>query len=109
MNNLVAALPEKLRKFWSFVKARTGVSNIPSCICYRGSSAYTSKSKADLLNKFFQSFFNESTRSLSDFEGDLTPVTEGRIDNLFVSADDVSKVLASLDTKKGLVGPTRHQ
>ena len=100
MNNLVAALPEKPRKFWSFVKARSGVSNNPSCICYRGSSAYTSKSKADLLNKFFQSVFNESTGSLSDFEGGLTPVTEGRIDNLFVSADDVSKVLASLDTKK---------
>lgn len=89
MNNLIAALPEKPRKFWSFVKARTGVSNVPSCICHGGSSAYTSKSKADLLNKFFQSVFNESTSILSDFEGDLTPVTEDRIDDLFVSAADV--------------------
>ena len=62
--------------------------------------AYTSKSKADLLNKFFHSVFNEPTGSLAVFEGDLTPVTEGRMDDLVVSAADVFKVLASLDTKK---------
>ena len=100
VKNLVAALPEKPRKFWSFIKAHTGVSNIPSCIRYRSSVAYTSKSKADLFNKFFHSVFNEPTGSSAVFEGDLTPVTESRMDDLVVSAADVFKLLASLDTKK---------
>lgn len=65
------------------------MSNIPSCTCHNSSSAYTSKSKADLLNKLFHSDFNEPASSSADFEGDLTPLTEGRIDDLVISAADV--------------------
>ncbi len=93
-------MPEKPRKFWSFVNARTGISNIPSCISHCGFSAYTPKSKADLLNSYFNSIFNQPFKEMDNPNGDLIPVTDHTIDDVVVSADDVFKVLSTLDTKK---------
>ena len=57
--NLTASLPSKPKKFWSFVKSRTGNASSPSCVQYDGQSAFTPKGKADLFNKFFHSVFSE--------------------------------------------------
>ena len=38
--NLTASLPSKPKKFWSFVKSRTGNASIPSCNEYDGQSAF---------------------------------------------------------------------
>ena len=100
VNNLVSSLPEKPRKFWSFVKARTGISNIASCISHCGFSAYTPKSKGDLLNSYFNSIFNQPFKEMDNLNGDLIPVTGHTIDDVVVSADDVFKVLSTLDTKR---------
>ncbi|KAK2555811.1 hypothetical protein P5673_022424, partial [Acropora cervicornis] len=42
----------KLKKFWSFIKARTGNRSVASCIEYEGIRAYSPLNKANLVNSF---------------------------------------------------------
>ena len=100
--NLTASLPSKPKKFWSFVKSRTGNASIPSCVQYDGQSAFTPKGKADLFNKFFHSVFSERFGEMA-YE-DFTPFTEDTVDVLLCSVADVYKVLSSLDVNKA-IGP----
>ena len=41
VNDLTASLKTNPKKFWSFVKARTGNRSVASCIEYEGQRAYT--------------------------------------------------------------------
>ena len=95
---LTASLPSKPKKFWSFVKSRTGNFSIPSCVEYGGQSAFTPKAKADIFNKFFHSVFSQRSGDL-DFEV-VTPFTESMVDDLTCSVADVFKVLSTLDVNK---------
>ena len=98
---LTASLPSKPKKFWSFVKSCTGNFSIPSCVEYGGQSAFTTKAKADIFNKFFHSVFSQRSGDL-DFEV-VIPFTESMVDDLTCSVADVFKVLSTLDVIKRLV------
>lgn len=63
VNDLTASLSSSPKKFWSFVKERTGISTVASCIEYEGKRAHSPPAKADLFNVFFQSVF---LRNVSD-------------------------------------------
>ena len=60
VKNLTNSLGENPKKFWTFVKARTGTSSIPNTIEYNGLKGYSSSSIADLFNTFSLSVFNKS-------------------------------------------------
>ena len=96
--NLTAFLPSKPKKFWSFVKSRTGNFSISSCVEYDGQSTFTPKAKGDIFNKFFHSVFSQRSGEM-DFEV-VTPFTESMVDDLACSVADVFKVLSTLDVNK---------
>lgn len=53
VNNLIAEVSTNSKKFWSFVKARTGKSSIANRIEHAGKYAYSHVGKAEMFNTFF--------------------------------------------------------
>jgi len=56
--NLTASFPSKPKKFWSFVKTRTGNSSIQSYVEYGGQTAITPKGKLIFLTHSFVNLAN---------------------------------------------------
>ena len=98
VNELTASLKTNPKKFWSFVKARTGKRSVASCIEYEGKRAYSPLDKANPFNSFFQSVFIVDSEA-SDFQN-LSQLTDHVIGDLSCSADEVAKLLQSIDVNK---------
>ena len=84
------------------MKSRIGKSSLASCIEFNGNRAHSPVAKADILNTFFHSVFNESVpeESLSpDFVNGF-PVTDHTISDLYCNTEDVAKLLRSIDVNK---------
>lgn len=75
--HLTASLPSKAKKFWSFVKSRTGNFGVPSCVEHVGQSTFTPKAKADIFNTFVHSVFSQRS---GDTEV-VAPFTESGVDD----------------------------
>ena len=96
-NQLTESLSSNPKKFWSFVKSRTGTSSVPSCIEYNGIKAYCPADKAEIFNKFFHSVFS---RPVDEFSPPSNMSSSHVISDLICTEDDVAKVLAELETNK---------
>lgn len=69
-----------------------------SCIEYEGKRAYSPLDKANLFSSFFQSVFIVDSEA-SDFQN-LSQLTDHGIGDLSCSADEVAKLLQSIDVNK---------
>ena len=98
VKELTASLKTNTKKFWSFVKAPTGNRSVASCIEYEKKRAYSPLDKANLFNSFFQSVFIVDSEA-RDYQN-LSQLTNHVIGDLSCSADEVAKLLQSIDVNK---------
>ena len=97
VNQLTESLSSNPKKFWSFVKSRTGTSSVPSCIEYNGIKGYCPADKAEIFNKFFHSVFS---RPVEEFSPPSNMSSSHVISDVICTEVDVAKVLAELETNK---------
>ena len=92
------------QRFWSFVKTCTKKQSTPGCILYNGTRASTPEEKANVLNQFFCSVFNDRTDKLSSISGRgrdySTDLPAHFIHDLICTPSEVAKVLKSLNVSK---------
>ena len=96
--------PAKPKQFWKAIKALSkGTSVIPS-LTHDGVTADTSLGKANMLNNYFATCFNNSCNPLNE---DLQPlVTTPFPEELLCNEEEVQELLSSLDESKAN-GPAR--
>jgi hypothetical protein len=98
VNNLTNSLGANPKKFWTFVKSRTGTSSVPKTIEFNGLKGYSPSSIAHLFNTFFHSVFN---KRCDESSVPFYPLyTNHVIKNLVCSVDDVASLLSELDITK---------
>ena len=93
------SLNDSPKQFWSSVKSRTGNSSAPSYIEHGTQRAYSTVGKADLLNVFFTSVFNDKHEELPCQDSNFS-FTNCVIDDLVCTENDVLYVLSSIDVIK---------
>lgn len=98
VKNLTNSRGENPKKFWTFVKARTGTSSIPNVIEFNGLKGYSPSSIAELFNSFFQSVFNKNDGLSAVPNYPLR--TNHVISDLICAKDEILSLLLNLEVTK---------
>ena len=103
LNKICANRYNNPKRFWSFFKLKSKVSNIPGKVSVKLNdseriNADTNIGIANMFNEYFASIFNTDYHSFS--ENRVQPYNDITIDDITLSEEEIVAVIKNLDTNK---------
>ena len=96
INSLGISVTKNPKKFWSFVKTKTGTKSVPETMKVDNRDVTNKKEIAEAFNKYFNSVFSANEPCNADFN-----VTQNReLCFIQLTEQEVLKILEKLDIKK---------
>ena len=107
INDLEPNIKSNPKRFWSFIKSKTGSGSIPTKVTWNTQTGDTPYDQANLFNRYFHSVFTKSDDNLGKtFNSNFQNFSPPGFSNLEFSDDEVLKILLGLDTNKA-IGPDK--
>ena len=105
IQELEPSLQTNPKRFWSFVKSKTGGSSIPDTVKWNMENAENCNDKANLYNRYFHSVFNKTADNADNFDRN-EQISQQILSDIHINDDDVLKILLELDVNKAM-GPDK--
>ena len=103
INDLEPNLKSNPKRFWSFIKSKTGGGSIPAKVNWNTEYADIPYNQANLFNKYFHSVFTKSNDMTEEYAANVSTSVFSKLD---INEHEVLQILLGLDTNKA-VGPDK--